>query len=118
MIRRPPRATRTDTLVPYPTLFRSASLVRKHYEGDGADGERTVVGRIHDGEVALVVNTPHGTTSGGSPRLDGYEIRAAAIMTDIPCITPIPGLGPARSEERRVGKARVRTGRSRWSRSH
>src|SRR3546814_10980163 len=23
MIRRPPRATRTDTLVPYPTLFRS-----------------------------------------------------------------------------------------------
>src|SRR3546814_4355791 len=82
MIRRPPRATRTDTLVPYPTLFRSASLVRKHYEGDGADGERTVVGRIHDGEVALVVNTPHGTTSGGSPRLDGYEIRAAAIMTD------------------------------------
>src|SRR3546814_18458456 len=25
MIRRPPRATRTDTLVPYPTLFRSTS---------------------------------------------------------------------------------------------
>src|SRR3546814_16951254 len=25
MIRRPPRSTRTDTLFPYPTLFRSAS---------------------------------------------------------------------------------------------
>ncbi|NYG57424.1 carbamoyl-phosphate synthase large subunit [Nocardioides daedukensis] len=73
----------------------TASLVRKHYEGEGSDGERTVVGRIHDGEVALVVNTPHGTTSGGSPRLDGYEIRAAAIMTDIPCITTIQGLGAA-----------------------
>src|SRR3546814_9757156 len=26
MIRRPPRSTRTDTLFPYPTLFRSASF--------------------------------------------------------------------------------------------
>src|SRR3546814_4346184 len=28
MIRRPPRSTRTDTLFPYTTLFRSVSLVR------------------------------------------------------------------------------------------
>src|SRR3546814_16273715 len=28
MIRRPPRSTRTDTLVPYPTLFRSAGQQR------------------------------------------------------------------------------------------
>src|SRR3546814_2521554 len=28
MIRRPPRSTRTDTLLPYPTLFRSAEVVR------------------------------------------------------------------------------------------
>src|SRR3546814_14004147 len=27
MIRRPPRSTRTDTLFPYPTLFRSAGLM-------------------------------------------------------------------------------------------
>src|SRR3546814_16354181 len=27
MIRRPPRSTRTDTLFPYPTLFRSAAHV-------------------------------------------------------------------------------------------
>src|SRR3546814_1296418 len=26
MIRRPPRSTRTDTLFPYPTLFRSSSV--------------------------------------------------------------------------------------------
>src|SRR3546814_9832899 len=31
MIRRPPRSTRTDTLFPYTTLFRSAQ-VRKAYE--------------------------------------------------------------------------------------
>src|SRR3546814_9904478 len=28
MIRRPPRSTRTDTLFPYTTLFRSASIAR------------------------------------------------------------------------------------------
>src|SRR3546814_8005908 len=29
MIRRPPRSTRTDTLFPYPTLFRSEQAARK-----------------------------------------------------------------------------------------
>src|SRR3546814_6720733 len=30
MIRRPPRSTRTDTLFPYTTLFRSPSIVNAH----------------------------------------------------------------------------------------
>src|SRR3546814_13779860 len=30
MIRRPPRSTRTDTLCPYTTLFRSVMLCRRH----------------------------------------------------------------------------------------
>ena len=50
---------------------------------------------ILDGEIDFVVNTPYGSASGGSPRLDGYEIRTAAIMTNIPCITTIQGLGAA-----------------------
>jgi carbamoyl-phosphate synthase large subunit len=73
----------------------SASVVRKFSEGDSPDGEKTVVGKILDGEIHLVVNTPHGTTSGGSPRLDGYEIRTAAILHNIPCITTVQGLGAA-----------------------
>jgi carbamoyl-phosphate synthase large subunit len=73
----------------------SATVVRKHSEGDGPDGRRTIVGMILDGQIDLVVNTPHGTTSGGSPRLDGYEIRTAAILTNIPCITTVQGLGAA-----------------------
>ena len=73
----------------------SATVVRKHSEGDGPDGQRTIVGMILDGQIDLVVNTPHGTTSGGSPRLDGYEIRTAAILTNIPCITTVQGLGAA-----------------------
>src|SRR3546814_9760019 len=32
MIRRPPRSTRTDTLFPYTTLFRSASFHAEHFQ--------------------------------------------------------------------------------------
>ncbi|HET7531801.1 MAG TPA: carbamoyl-phosphate synthase large subunit, partial [Nocardioidaceae bacterium] len=71
------------------------TVVRKHSEGPGADGEPTIVGRIIAGEVKLVFNTPHGTTKGGSPRVDGYEIRTAAILTNIPCITTVQGLAAA-----------------------
>src|SRR3546814_3071157 len=35
MIRRPPRSTRTDTLFPYTTLFRSADGVRTAHERAG-----------------------------------------------------------------------------------
>jgi carbamoyl-phosphate synthase large subunit len=73
----------------------AATVVRKHSEGPGPDGEPTIVGRILAEEVDLVVNTPHGMTSGGSPRVDGYDIRTAAVMRDIPCITTIQGLAAA-----------------------
>ena len=72
----------------------TAAVVRKHSDGPGPDGEPTVVGRILAGEVGLVVNTPHGN-GGGSPRLDGYEIRTAAVVTGIPCITTVQGLAAA-----------------------
>src|SRR3546814_7854906 len=36
MIRRPPRSTRTDTLFPYTTLFRSDDLLRPRRTGWGA----------------------------------------------------------------------------------
>src|SRR3546814_19703583 len=44
MIRRPPRSTRTDTLFPYTTLFRSAERhdvvdAREVADTDGADGQ-------------------------------------------------------------------------------
>src|SRR3546814_10754953 len=44
-IRRPPRSTRTDTLFPYTTLFRSLELVRKvslHYLVFECLAERTI----------------------------------------------------------------------------
>src|SRR3546814_3708607 len=36
MLRRPPRSTRTDTLVPYTTLFRSQGTDRGQHAGDRA----------------------------------------------------------------------------------
>ena len=73
----------------------AATVVRKHFEGEGPGGEKTIVQLIHDGEIDLIVNTPHGMTGGGSSRIDGYEIRTAAVMANIPCITTVQGLGAA-----------------------
>jgi len=68
-----------------------ATVVRKHSEGMGADGERTIVQLIHDGEVDLIINTPYGTGS----RLDGYEIRTAAVARSVPCLTTVQAMGAA-----------------------
>ncbi len=55
-----------------------ATVVRKHFDGPGPNGEQTTVQMINDGEIDLVINTPHGSSgSGGSVRVDGYEIRTA-----------------------------------------
>ncbi len=72
-----------------------ATVVRKHFEGIGPHGEPTTIELIADGSVQLIVNTPHGSASGGSPRVDGYEIRTAAVMNNVPCITTVQGLGAA-----------------------
>ncbi|MBO8189171.1 carbamoyl-phosphate synthase large subunit [Streptomyces spirodelae] len=69
----------------------NARVVRKHSQGPGPNGEPTVVQLIHDGEVDLIVNTPYGT--GG--RLDGYDIRTAAVARSVPCLTTVQALAAA-----------------------
>jgi hypothetical protein len=56
-----------------------------------------VVTRILDGEVDLIVNTPFGAGSSASAavRLDGYEIRTAAVRRGVPCVTTVAGLAAA-----------------------
>ncbi len=71
-----------------------STVIRKlHEEQDGAGS--TIVEKIQAQDVQLIINTPHGTTAGGSPRVDGYEIRTAAVAEGIPCITTVQGLGAA-----------------------
>ncbi|WP_314173397.1 carbamoyl-phosphate synthase large subunit [Streptomyces winkii] len=69
----------------------NATVVRKHSQGPGPNGEPTVVQLIHDGHIDLIVNTPWGT--GG--RLDGYDIRTAAVARAVPCLTTVQALAAA-----------------------
>ncbi|KAA0023519.1 carbamoyl-phosphate synthase large subunit [Antrihabitans cavernicola] len=65
--------------------------VRKHSEST-PEGEPTIVDQIRDGEVDMVFNTPFGNSG---PRIDGYEIRSAAVLVNIPCITTVQGAAAA-----------------------
>ncbi|MDV7197701.1 carbamoyl-phosphate synthase large subunit [Rhodococcus kroppenstedtii] len=69
----------------------ASDVVRKHSDVV-AEGERTVVDLIKDGEVHMVLNTPFGNNG---PRVDGYEIRSAAVARNIPCITTVQGAAAA-----------------------
>ncbi|QNE89625.1 carbamoyl-phosphate synthase large subunit [Corynebacterium incognita] len=52
---------------------------------EGAEGT-SIVQRILDREVDLILNTPAGSSGA---RHDGYEIRAAAIEMDVPLVTTV-----------------------------
>ncbi|MDH6678943.1 carbamoyl-phosphate synthase large subunit [Rhodococcus sp. LBL1] len=56
------------------------------------EGARTIVDQIKDGEVDMVINTPYGNSG---PRVDGYEIRSAAVSKSVPCITTVQGASAA-----------------------
>ena len=88
-----------------------ARVVRKNFEGTGPHGEPTSVQLILDGQVDLIVNTPAGTSTGGDTRRDGYEIRTAAVLAGVPCITTVQGLAAAVQgiQAQRVGSVGVRS---------
>ncbi|MEU7146218.1 carbamoyl-phosphate synthase large subunit [Nocardia sp. NPDC046473] len=71
--------------------------VRKHSEPESVDTngdvpQPTIVEQIRDGEIDMVFNTPYGNSG---PRIDGYEIRSAAVGVNIPCITTVQGAAAA-----------------------
>src|SRR3712207_1709811 len=57
-----------------------------------AASERKAVSVNLDGEVVMVINPPYGNSG---PRVDGSEIRTAAVARDIPCVTTIQGAAAA-----------------------
>ena len=69
----------------------SANVVRKHSEGTGPLGERTIVEQMVSGQIDLVINTPVGRGS----RQDGWVIRTTAVQRSIPCITTVAGFNAA-----------------------
>lgn len=66
--------------------------VYKVSEEERPEGAHTIVEKIRAGEVDMVINTPWGNSG---PRIDGYEIRTAAVAANIPCITTVQGASAA-----------------------
>lgn len=68
-------------------------VVRKNFEEPSPQRPAlSAVDAIRAGEVDLVINTPYGNSG---PRVDGYEIRSAAVSVNIPCITTVQGAAAA-----------------------
>src|SRR3546814_9209738 len=80
MIRRPPRSTRTDTLFPYTTLFRSGLGV-----GEGLDS--VDLGRLHAADPGLVIGR-----EGDDARLDQVDlVQLAARLAGLRAVGKLPG---------------------------
>src|SRR3546814_19870433 len=119
MIRRPPRSTRTDTLFPYTTLFRSPIDRFPHPRRKPPLSAQPPLS-FQD----LILTLQHYWSERGCVVLQPYDLEMGA-GTFHPATT-LRALGPnpwkaayvqpsrRRSEERRVGKECVSTCRSRW----
>src|SRR3546814_20319749 len=134
MIRRPPRSTRTDTLFPYTTLFRSTFIDTKtlvldlragvkFHDGTPLDAEavRFNLERARTGDRSNVKAGFSGIESIESTgplqvtlRLKAPDISLPGVLSDRAGMMVSPKAATS-SEERRVGKECVRQCRSRWS---
>src|SRR3546814_19750908 len=115
MIRRPPRSTRTDTLFPYTTLFRSRSADSFGREGDRQAAELKL-GVIRSAPAELlqaIAATLRPSFAIELVENSDSELRAALSSGRIH-MALVP-LRDGSSDERRVGKESVSTCRSRWS---
>src|SRR3546814_13250731 len=116
MIRRPPRSTRTDTLFPYTTLFRSPRATAENKARSGASAPPKA-------------RSDHSWRRLLSPPLNQHIVihahnligpepsyhQCTVISDETSCSMR---LRKYRSEERRVGKDCVSTCRSGWSTYH
>src|SRR3546814_20431569 len=112
MIRRPPRSTRTDTLFPYTTLFRSNAFQQSIRGGDSRRADPDVVvarGQLVAGLALLQRVVPRDFVLGAGLVEIGIGANRVTGLGDGQSDGPRGlhhGLGPDlhRSEARRVGK--------------
>src|SRR3546814_16627654 len=111
MIRRPPRSTRTDTLFPYTTLFRTL-----------LESEAQHVGHRESARVPEQFGDQEQCNQPGDKEADGVQEAVVAVHGDRTCDTEErcrrEVVNGDRSDERRVGKECVSTCRSRWRPYH
>src|SRR3546814_15623569 len=133
MIRRPPRSTRTDTLFPYTTLFRSPSLSRVATSliHQMTNGVLTSVEVDEDMNI-MVDGQDIATLSGAGATVANLAIRIGLGRVLVSRIFPVfigdeidsamdaerAEATAVRSEESRLGKECVRTCRSWWAQEH
>src|SRR3546814_18351409 len=120
MIRRPPRSTRTDTLFPDTTLFRS-------HDATGLDRRQIVQGykELQLGIICVVDQEAQNVNLLKFQPFSSYPSQVevwvdGAFHSHAGCALESVAISkmPHRSEERRVGKECVSTCRSRWSPYH
>src|SRR3546814_16032455 len=108
MIRRPPRSTRTDTLFPYTTLFRSPWPLSK--------AKRYAALRALPAKERWKDLTVHRPVFPIIPKFGGRFNVHGLTRAILPLVRRLHA--QPRSEERRVGNEYVRTCKSRWSPGH
>src|SRR3546814_13071317 len=123
MVRRPPISTRTDTLFPYTTRFRSVlvqrqDLVLRHQSGLERDRGRAQqrVGGFDRAQLLqrtpfdLEVGAGVAHDPGGAQVQEGRAARATAVFDRlVPVAVAVGQVEAVSSEARRVGKAWVST---------
>src|SRR3546814_13182989 len=135
MVRRPPRSTRTDTLFPYTTLFRSGPRCLQHCSRTGGADAATQ----WESTTAHLMQILQESIGTSSPNTDAKAVAAAlpfmmrqaggyfrAPDRDVQAITHqlregirrLDSIVRTRSEERRVGKEWVSQFRSGWLPEH
>ena len=85
--------------------------VRKLSQRVEGDNTPSIVDLIKNGGIDLIFNTPQGASADTNPRKDGYLIRAASILADVPCITTVPTMAAIVQsiESKRAGHLEVRS---------
>src|SRR3546814_11112769 len=113
MIRRPPRSTRTDTLFPYTTLFRSTPKSGR----SSTDGSNTTgANELHDSRklrritsmmktmmlgLAATIAAPASAETGGRVLVSGVEPsnHPGSLLVAITILNPGSGAGDARDRK-------------------
>src|SRR3546814_11483985 len=124
MIRRPPRSTRTDTLFPYTTLFRSSLGADRQGERIMAETNSGAAAAIesldprirytlHDGVATITIAQPEKRNAVAPPMWDALPAHFTRCSSDPEVRAVI--FTVERSEESRGGKECVGTCRSRRS---
>src|SRR3546814_15151512 len=116
MLRRPPRSTRTDTLFPYTTLFRSGDQITSTQSvlfylvtyGFMTVGAFAIVSLVRDAGGEATHLSRWAGLGKESPVIAGAMTLVLLGFAGIP-------LTDGRSEERRVGKEGVSTCQCPWS---